>query len=143
MTQTKYGDCIKYSELIRDVPYYLGKSLVAHDGELNTDCSIGYHCIGNPMSFPHPHAHDFPEMLCFIGGDPANMLDLGAEVEFTIGEEGEEETHVITSGAIVSIPANVRHCPIVFTRVDRPLVFLEVSLTRIWKPEGPPPEDAK
>ena len=140
MAQSKYGDCIKHSQLIRDIPYYLGKSIVAHDGELDADCSIGYHCIGKPMAFDRPHAHDFPEMLCFIGGNPADILDLGGEVEFTIGEEGEEEVHVITSSSVVSIPSNVRHCPIVFARVDRPIIFLEISLTRIWKPGGPPPD---
>jgi len=77
-------------------------------------------------------------MLCFIGGDPGNMYNLGAEVLITLGEEKEE--HIITRGAIVSIPAGLLHCPIRFLKVTQPLVFLEISLTRIWKPEGLPPE---
>jgi len=138
MAESKYSSCIKYSELVKDIPYYGGKSIVAHDGELDADCSIGYHCIVKPISFDRIHSHDFPEMLCFIGGDPENMYDLGGEVEVTLGEEAEK--HVITRGCVVSIPSGLTHCPITFTRVDRPIVFLEVSLTRIWKPEGPPPE---
>lgn len=139
MADTAYGHLIKSSVLKKDIPYYAGESIVAHDGELDADCSIGYHCISRPMSFDHPHSHKFPEMLCFIGGDPENIFDLGAEVEITLGKEAEK--HTITTGSVVSIPAGIKHCPIVFKRVDKPLIFLEISLTRIWKPGGrPPPE---
>jgi hypothetical protein len=139
MTDSKYGRLILTDKLIRDIPHYTGKSIVAHDGELDTDCSMGYHCISKPMSFDRPHSHDFPEMLCFIGGNPVDICDLGAEIEITLGEE--RETHTITSTAVVVLPAGLLHCPIVFKKVEKPLVFLEVSLTRIWKPV-PPPEEA-
>ena len=128
--KTKYGKCIHTKDLIREISHYTGKSIVAHDGELDADCSIGYHCISKPMSFDFPHAHKFPEMLCFIGGNPEDISDLGAEIEFTLGGE----KHVIKETAVVSIPGGVKHCPIIFTKVTRPLVFLEISLTRIWKP---------
>jgi mannose-6-phosphate isomerase-like protein (cupin superfamily) len=82
------------------------------------------------MSFDFPHVHKFPEMLCFIGGRAEDIRDFGAEIEFTIGGE----KHIITEPAVVSIPSGVKHCPIVFTKVTKPLVFLEISLTRIWKP---------
>jgi len=142
MPDTKYGHLIKSEALKKDIPYYLGESIVAHDGELDADCSIGYHCIGKPMSFDRPHAHPFAEMLCFIGGDPSRIYDLGGEVEITLGDE--EEKHLITTTSVVAIPPDLRHCPIVFTRVDRPLVFLEISLSRIWKPgEELPPADKK
>ncbi len=133
--QGKYGKCIHTKDLIRKIPHYGGKSIVAHDGELDADCSIGYHCIAKPMSFDFPHAHKFPEMLCFIGGNPEDITDLGAEIEFTLGGE----KHLIKTPAVVSIPARVKHCPIVFTKVTKPLVFLEISLTRVWKPGRRPP----
>ncbi|OGO20783.1 MAG: hypothetical protein A2Z15_01965 [Chloroflexi bacterium RBG_16_50_11] len=134
--KTQYGKCVHTKELIRKIPYYGGKSIVAHDGELDADCSIGYHCIAKPMSFDHVHSHKFPEMLCFIGGNPLDITDFGAEIEFTLGGE----KHRITTPAVVSIPGGVEHCPIVFKKVTKPLVFLEVSLTRIWKPAGAPPK---
>jgi len=129
-TKTKYGKCIHTKELMKKIPYYGGESIVAHNGELDTDCSIGYHCIAKPMSFDHIHAHNFPEMLCFIGGRAEDINDFGAEIEFTIGGE----KHLIKTPAVVSIPAGVKHCPIVFKKVKKSLVFLEISLTRIWKP---------
>ena len=38
--KTKYGKCIHTKDLIRNIPYYGGKSIVAHDGELDAKCSI-------------------------------------------------------------------------------------------------------
>jgi hypothetical protein len=137
--KTKYGKRILTKKLIREIPYYTGKSIVAHNGELLEDCSLGYHCISKPISFDHPHSHDFPEMLCFFGGNAQDITDFGAEIEFTIGGE----THLITAPAVVSIPGGVTHCPIKIKKVTKPIVFMEVSLTRIWKPSGPPPPKKK
>jgi hypothetical protein len=130
--KTRYGKCFHSKDLNVRIPYYGGPSLVAHKGELDTDLSIGYHSIAKPMSFDEPHSHPFAELLCFIGGDPENINDFGAEIEFTLGGE----THKITEPTVVSIPGNVEHCPIKITRVTKPLIFLEVSATRIWKPGG-------
>jgi hypothetical protein len=132
VAKTKYGGRILTKKLIRKIPYYGGKSIVAHDGELDADCSIGYHCISKEMSFDHPHSHNFPEMLCFIGGNPLDITDLGAEIDFTLGGE----KHSINTAAVVSIPKGVEHCPIVFKKVTKPIIFLEISLTRIWKSGG-------
>ena len=137
--KTKYGDRFLTKKLIKRIPYYGGKSIVAHNGELDADCAMGYHCIAKPMSFDHPHSHDFPEMLCFIGGNPLDITDFGAEIEFTLGGE----KHRINTTTVVTIPRGVEHCPIVFKKVTKPLIFLEVSLTRIWKPSGPPPPKKK
>lgn len=130
MADTKYGDLI-HTGLIRDIDHYTGVSILAHDGELDADCSMGYHCIANPMSFDRPHAHDFTEFLCFLGGDPTNVTDLGAEIEITLGEE--KEVHKIDTSAVLTLPSGLLHCPIVFTKVTKPIVFLEISLTRIFK----------
>jgi hypothetical protein len=140
MPETKYGHLILSETLKKDISHYKGESILAHEGEFDADCSIGYHCIGGPMSFDRSHSHPFAEMLCFIGGDPTNVYDLGGEVEITLGEE--EEKHTITTASVVAIPPDLRHCPIVFTRVDRPMVFLEISMVRKWQPgeELPPPE---
>jgi len=36
---------------------------------------------------PKPHVHDWDEILMFIGSDGANMLELGGEVELSLGED--------------------------------------------------------
>jgi hypothetical protein len=72
-----------------------------------------------------PHIHDFPIMMSFIGTNPLNIYDFDAEIEFYIG--GEKQ--VITSTSVVSVPAGVAHCPLIFKRIGKPLAFLEIMLT--------------
>jgi len=127
MARMKYGKHVK-KELLVKIPHYTGYSLLAHDGELDTDCSIGYHCITKPINFDKPHSHNFVEMLCFIGGNPEDIRDLGAEIEVCLGEEGEK--HLIDTATVVSIPVGLVHCPINIKKVEKPIVFLEISLTR-------------
>ena len=70
------------------------------------------------------HAHDYDQLLYFLGGDPTNFFDFGAEVEITLGEE--EEKHVIKSTTIVYVPKGILHCPINFKRVDKPIMFMHI-----------------
>ena len=136
MDKTKYGKHIK-SGLLKDIAHYTGHSLLAHNGELDTECSIGYHCIAKPIAFDFSHSHDFTELLCFIGGNPLDITDLGADVEVCLGEEHEK--HIIKGPTIVSIPKGLVHCPITITNVTKPMIFLEISLSRIY----PRPKDRK
>ncbi len=129
MADTKYGELI-HTDLIVDIGHYTGYSILSHEGELDEDCSIGYHCVSEPICFEKPHAHDFTELLFFIGGDPTDIRELGAEVEICLGEE--QEKHVITTAGVVAIPSGLMHCPIDIRNVTKPIVFLEVSLTRIY-----------
>ena len=135
MAETKYGRHV-INGPFKDINHYTGVSLLSHNGELNADVCIGYHCLANTeFKADKPHTHDFHELLCFIGGDPTNITDFGGEIEMCLGEE--QEKHLITSTSVVSIPPGLIHCPLIVKRVDKPIVFLEISLTRRW-PEMPP-----
>ena len=68
-----------------------------------------------------PHQHSCAEILYFIGGDPMNFKEFGAEVELVMGEEGE--THTITTTTWVYIPKGLMHCPLNFKRIDKPIMF--------------------
>ncbi len=72
---------------------------------------------------PEGHRHSVAEILYFIGGDPMNFKEFGAEVEFTIGEGKDAEMHVIKNTTWVYVPGNVLHCPLNFKRVDKPIMF--------------------
>ncbi|MBN1632191.1 MAG: hypothetical protein JW990_20745 [Thermoleophilia bacterium] len=68
----------------------------------------------------HTHTHDFDQYLSFYGCPP-HMLELGGEVEFTIGEEGKElETFIFTKPFMVHVAPGVRHCPLRYTKIDDP-----------------------
>jgi hypothetical protein len=64
-----------------------------------------------------PHVHDTDEIIGFFGNDAENPYDLGGEVEIWL----EDEKHVISRSAMIFVPAGMSHCPLVITRVDRPI----------------------
>jgi hypothetical protein len=133
--QSKYGKYIISKELYKVIPEeYAGTSLVAHNGELKADVSMGYHCVTKPILFKETHSHNNAEILCFIGGNPQDITDFGAEVEMSLGPELEK--HVITQTSCVSIPPNLPHCPLNIKKVTKPIVFLEISLTPSYKAVG-------
>jgi hypothetical protein len=133
--QSKYGKYIITKDIYRKIPTdYEGTSLLSHNGELKADVSLGYHCVTKPILFSETHSHNNEEILCFIGGNPKDITDFGAEVEIELGPEHEK--HVITQTACVSIPANLQHCPLNIRKVDKPIVFLEISLTNSYKAPG-------
>jgi hypothetical protein len=78
---------------------------------------------------PKPHVHNTAEILYFIGGNPMNFKDFGAEVEFWVGEGADAEKYTITSTTWVYMPKNLPHCPLIFKRVDRPIMFGHVMFT--------------
>jgi hypothetical protein len=76
-----------------------------------------------------PHVHDHDEVVYFIGSDPKNIGDLGAEVNFMIGPKGEEEDHIFSVPTAVVIPKGVWHCPMVTVKFEKPFLCMAVSLT--------------
>ena len=70
-----------------------------------------------------PHAHDCAEFLYFIGGNPMDFSDFGAEIEFVMGEGDDAETYIIDSTTWVYVPKDLPHCPLNFKRVDKPIMF--------------------
>ena len=67
------------------------------------------------------HVHDCDEYLFFLGTNFEDMNDFDAEVELYMGEEGEK--HIITVPTIVYVPARMIHCPLNFTRINKPVFF--------------------
>jgi hypothetical protein len=79
------------------------------------------------------HFHDFDQYMMFIGGDINNMMDLGGEVEFSLGEpDGELEKLVFTRAAIVYVRAGMRHGPLNFKKVNdprKPILYNDMTFT--------------
>ncbi len=68
-----------------------------------------------------PHAHDFDQYVIFVGGDITNMLDLGGEVEFSLGEDpGHMEKFVLTEARMIFVPAGLYHSPLNFKKINDP-----------------------
>lgn len=96
--------------------------------------SMYWQCVPQPFEMVKDHhKHDFPQYLCFLGGDPTNMLDLGGEVELTLSEDGVNlEKHVITKATTVYIPSGVYHCPLNFKRVGKPIIFIDLFFAKTY-----------
>ncbi len=105
-----------------------GTSIWAHHNEYRNGTTLGYHCITGNYEVPMMHSHDFHELLCFLGGNPEDINDLGAEISICLGDEAEE--HVITSAAVISIPPGLKHGYLKVRKITKPIVFLEVSATQ-------------
>lgn len=92
--------------------------------------------------------HDFDQYLYFIGGDVTNMLELGGEVEFFMGEDLERlQKFVINSPTVIHVPRGLLHSPLRFKKVDnpnKPIFFQDMSMTTRYRkffPGGTVPYD--
>jgi hypothetical protein len=84
-----------------------------------------------------PHQHPFPQYLTFLGGDITNMLDLGGEVEMTLSEDGKTlDKYVFTKATQIYIPAGLWHCPLVFTKVTKPILFVDIFFAAKYRKMG-------
>jgi hypothetical protein len=70
-----------------------------------------------------PHVHDFPEVIGFISSDRDNPTELGAVMEMHLGDE----VHYLTKSCLVHVPPGMKHCPLTFKRVDRPVFFFTLA----------------
>jgi hypothetical protein len=73
-----------------------------------------------------PHTHDFDQIIIFAGSDMDDIGELGAEIEFCLGEE--METHMITTTTAIAIPKGLPHFPATVNRLDRRFFYIEVSV---------------
>ncbi|MBI4295801.1 MAG: hypothetical protein HY667_01645 [Chloroflexi bacterium] len=125
---------IKYAKHVITLPIVKGKGAPLMSA--GADVLNGFNChiiyafafeTGITGKSVEPHTHDYDEAVFFLGSDPHNIGDLGAEVEFAIGEE--QEKHVFTVPTAVVIPGGLPHCPIITRRIDKPYLCMAVSLT--------------
>jgi hypothetical protein len=66
---------------------------------------------------PLAHTHATDEIIGFFSSDSEKPYDLGGEVEIWL----EGDKHIITTSAMVFVPAGMKHCPLLLRRVDRPI----------------------
>lgn len=138
--ETKYGKYIKREPITTARPQQRKSApLVKVDDEIWSEisaanCNFAFVCVQEPYVMPDPpHKHPYDEFLFFIGGNPTNVKDFGAEIEIALGEEWEK--HVITTTSIVYIPKGLQHCPIVVKKVTKPIFFGHIMLASKYEKE--------
>lgn len=76
-----------------------------------------------------PHRHDYEEIFLFLGTNPEDTTDLGAEIDFWIGEGDEREKVTFTTSSSIYIPPGTVHFPQVWRNVIRPVITVVIMPT--------------
>ncbi len=128
MADTKYGNCVVTLPVHKMGDRELMSVGAKELNGLNVHIiyAYGYEPGLTGMS-KKPHVHTYDEAVFFIGSDPRNFSDLGAEVEMHIG--AEEEKHVFNKATAIVLPKGLPHCPIITKSIARPYLCMAVSLT--------------
>ncbi len=90
----------------------------------NTYIEIGW-IYEMPEPNPHieSHVHNYDELVIHIGADPENPEELGAEIEFVVGDD----KIIIDKTSALFIPKGVQHGPLTWKKVNKPhieMVFM-------------------
>ncbi len=105
-------------------------------GFVKEDCSKG---TGKDFL---AHKHPYPEIFLFMGTNTSDLSDLGAEVEFWMGEGKDLEKIILKKSGSIFVPPNVAHFPQFYRNVKRPLMTMvimpkgsDMSYTEVKRPE--------
>lgn len=74
----------------------------------------------------HPHKHDYAEIFLFIGTNAKDTADLGAEVEFWMGEGKDMEKVILNTSSSIYVPPNIAHFPQIWRKVKRPVLTMVI-----------------
>jgi len=82
-----------------------------------------------PLLKHDEHVHEFDELIGFLGSNPDDPYDLGAEIEVGIGGE----LHRLTKSSIIFLPAGLKHLPLSIISLDRPVLHFSISMNGTYK----------
>jgi hypothetical protein len=132
--KSKYGKCLVKLPIRKmgETSMFSAGADLLHGFPCNIIYAFGLK-VGPLGMSTEPHIHDHDEVVYFIGSDPKNIGDLGAEVNFKIGPKGQEEDHILSEPTAVVIPKEVWHCPMVTLKFQKPFLCMAVSLTQKYE----------
>jgi hypothetical protein len=92
-------------------------------GFISGDLTMGQAQSANDFE---THKHDYEEVFLFLGTDPKDTTDLGAEIEFWLGEGTERDKVVLTTSSAVYVPGGLVHFPLTYRNVKRPVMQMTI-----------------
>ena len=96
-----------------------GNSIVEY-GIVSGDVTIGEGYM------VEPHKHDYEEIFLFLGTNHKDTTDLGAEVEFWLGEGEERDKVIINTSSAIYVPPGLVHFPQIWRNVVRPVMTVVI-----------------
>ena len=125
MAETKYGKYIVRGIAGKEsLPGVMPSALGEPEDWAGIKHRMKWNYVSRPVQMEEAHSHDFDEFLCFMGTNPSDKEDFGAEIEVSMGKEREKQ--VINTPAVVMIPRGMVHSPINFKKVDKPLIYCSI-----------------
>jgi hypothetical protein len=101
--------------------------LMVKEEQLGHDFTFGHQFVRKPFKGDNPcHTHNFWEFMAWYGSNPEDPDDFQAEVVFYFGKELEK--HIFTRPTIISLPPGLAHHPFEITRVDTPIIQIEIMI---------------
>lgn len=79
--------------------------------------------VGRGVDWP-AHKHTYDEMFLFQGLDHNDPLDLGAEIEFWLGEDKDLEKIEFKTSTNIYMPAGLAHFPMKVKNLKRPFMLI-------------------
>jgi len=103
------------------------KQILMLNGE-NVKGAFHVNCCWLPTG-PNPgvyeaHIHPYDEVIGFIGTNPDDSSDLGAEAELWI----DDEKYVINKSFLAFFPKGLVHCLLTVTNVKRPIFHFDIQI---------------
>ena len=125
MAQGKYGQYVISKGVTKPEPWPTMEWIGDVDYKSNVTFMITR--IMEPCRMEEsPHSHDFDMYLHFVSYDYQHMDELFVEISIGLGPE--QEMHTFTTPTSVYIPAGMIHCPLIFHRVDKPIILFHTSI---------------
>ncbi|NLD37851.1 MAG: hypothetical protein GX654_13370 [Desulfatiglans sp.] len=129
MTESKYEKYIVRGIATKEsIPGVMPSAFGEPEGWAGIDHRMKWDYVSKPVQIEEAHSHDFEEFLCFMGTNPADTEEFGAEIDVLMGKEGEKQ--VINTPTVVVIPRGMVHSPINFRKVDKPVIYSSIYMAK-------------
>ena len=102
---------------------FVGRGTEWPPKKLVAESADGDPAVGRGVDWP-PHKHTYDEMFLFQGLDHKDPLDLGAEIEFWLGEGKDLEKIEFKTSTNVYMPAGLAHFPMKVKNLKRPFMII-------------------
>jgi len=103
--------------------HIMSLSSAVAEGSIMVNCS--WVLAGEDPGRMEAHVHPYPEVIGFVGGDPRNADELGAEAEFWLGDE----QYFINQSFLAYVPSGLKHCPLLVRNIKRDFFHFDIQLT--------------
>ncbi|NLE08869.1 MAG: hypothetical protein GX631_06410 [Dehalococcoidales bacterium] len=129
MAEKKYEKHMIRNPFYPAPPEFGGGTMFKHTNDDNMGLIYEHIWVTNAsLNLNETRTAETHELYIFVGGDPTNILDFGAEISFKLGEAQEE--FIIREPTVMTIPPGMKYGPIKTNKYEKPYVLLRIINTK-------------